>query len=345
MEESAWFGDFIGGCVGTIFALVGAFLLFETLKLQRQESYRQLFDSTFFGLLALHREVVATMSRDCLSTATKSSLQGQMHSDQSLYKRKKEADAIYVGFYMTYRDQIAHYFRILYRIFCFIEDSRLAEAEKVKYAKMMRAQLSENELFLLYYNAFTPYGKQFQCLINEYNLLKHLPSLEKLEFQRYAAVLDGKEKHAVELVLVDLRNLIASAYGHIGEDRPEWSNKTYLKGKYTIKAYFPTKQKLSVSIIKKADVSYSSFFQQGMGLDKFSNSELVNLCRDFILSLLIDATFEAVNAHGDIYIKKDEKVEDTKTTITFHVTRKNGKDLRFKPQVATKRKWSMRRAN
>lgn len=99
----------------------------------------------------------------------------------SFMKRKKQADALYVSFYLEYKNQIAHYFRTLYRIFCFIDNSALTECDKVEYAKIMRTQLSESELFFLYYNAFSPYGQSFQKIINKYNLIKHLPFLEKLE--------------------------------------------------------------------------------------------------------------------------------------------------------------------
>lgn len=91
----------------------------------------------------------------------------------SFIKRKKQADDLYVSFYIQHKNQVAHYFRTLYRIFCFIDNSELKEREKVEYAKIMRAQLSESELFFLYYNAFTSYGYNFQYIINKYNLIKH----------------------------------------------------------------------------------------------------------------------------------------------------------------------------
>lgn len=39
LEKSSQFGDFIGGCCGALFALVGVLLLFETLKLQYWKLY------------------------------------------------------------------------------------------------------------------------------------------------------------------------------------------------------------------------------------------------------------------------------------------------------------------
>lgn len=59
------------------------------------------------------------------------------------------------------------------------------EKEKKVYVKIFRSQLSENELLLLYYNAATKYGTKLYPIVLKYNLLKHLPSISKLEFKIY----------------------------------------------------------------------------------------------------------------------------------------------------------------
>lgn len=65
LEKSSQFGDFIGGCCGALFALVGVLLLFETLKLQRTEIAEsryvfklQQFDNMFFTLLSLYNSII-----------------------------------------------------------------------------------------------------------------------------------------------------------------------------------------------------------------------------------------------------------------------------------------------
>jgi hypothetical protein len=64
LEGASRIGDFIGGLVGVFFTLVGVFLLFENLSLQRKELtenrnliLQQQFESTFFSLLNSQRQI------------------------------------------------------------------------------------------------------------------------------------------------------------------------------------------------------------------------------------------------------------------------------------------------
>lgn len=63
IEPAIWgqFGDIIGGFVGTIVALIGVLLLFETLKQQRRANKKQQVETRFFELIKLHRDNVAEM--------------------------------------------------------------------------------------------------------------------------------------------------------------------------------------------------------------------------------------------------------------------------------------------
>jgi hypothetical protein len=55
------FGDLIGGFVGTVVALIGVLLLWQTLSLQKESFDRQQIETRFFELLKLHRDNVAEM--------------------------------------------------------------------------------------------------------------------------------------------------------------------------------------------------------------------------------------------------------------------------------------------
>ena len=71
--------------------------------------------------------------------------------------------------------QLGYYFKTVYSILKFIETTQtLNLAGKRKYASMLRAQLSNDELFLLlcnsaYYKEFIP----FKLLLEKYSMLKH----------------------------------------------------------------------------------------------------------------------------------------------------------------------------
>ena len=66
-----------------------------------------------------------------------------------------------------------HYFRNLYHVFAFIDRSELSSAEKLQYAKIVRAQLSTAEVVLLFANALTEQGAAFEKFITKYALFEH----------------------------------------------------------------------------------------------------------------------------------------------------------------------------
>ena len=83
--------------------------------------------------------------------------------------------ATYDTFYLGQGTAIGHYFRTLYHVFTLIDHAPNKEDEKVVYANIARAQLSDFELALLFYNCTTGEGaKGFKPLIEKYGLLKHV---------------------------------------------------------------------------------------------------------------------------------------------------------------------------
>ena len=66
-------------------------------------------------------------------------------------------------------------FRHLYRIFKYIDESSLIdEDEKYDYACIVRAQLSESELLMLFYNAINDDDSKFKRLIEKYAIFNNL---------------------------------------------------------------------------------------------------------------------------------------------------------------------------
>ena len=182
LDKSAKVGDFIGGFVGVIFTLVGIVLLYETLSLQRNEFeesrkvfQRQQFENKFFSLLKVYQDIISTMHYEIPNSAQKyvgkeyfikhkEDIYNLYQPTISFFKNRKIAIDLYTQFYIANKETIAHYFRTLYRLYRLIEETGYKPEEKMSYAKIVRAQLSESELFFLNYNACTTYGKKFRDL-------------------------------------------------------------------------------------------------------------------------------------------------------------------------------------
>src|SRR4051812_38900962 len=54
-------GDFMGGVVGTVFALAGTLLIFLTFDEQTKQNKREAFEAAFFEMVHLHRENVSEL--------------------------------------------------------------------------------------------------------------------------------------------------------------------------------------------------------------------------------------------------------------------------------------------
>lgn len=125
---------------------------------------------------------------------------------------KKDVTQALSSYFKLYakHPRLGSYFWILYRICEVIDQSRLDGIDKAKYIKILRAQLTNSELLLLRYNAQTPHGKKFKHYINEYNLLKHLPIFELLEFKRWWGDLEDKpvDRLRVSVFCDDLKHEI-----------------------------------------------------------------------------------------------------------------------------------------
>jgi hypothetical protein len=174
----------------------------ETLKIQR-------FENTFFQLLSFHNQIVEGISyiesfqkqTEKISAENGKSLLWVRPNEKSieqsertingravfqlryngLYHRLKaitELDTLKLEYnkcYLLFQNDAGHYFRNLYRIIKFIDNSQLTFPEKYSYTSMVRAQLSHFELMWLYYNCISDNGvEKFKPLIETYTLFKNL---------------------------------------------------------------------------------------------------------------------------------------------------------------------------
>ena len=82
----------------------------------------------------------------------------------------------YKNFWVKYRADLGHYFRFLFNLFKYVDTSDLDFKSKVKYAKIIRSQLSDYELIIIFYNGLSDQGMvKFKPIIEKYTLLDNLP--------------------------------------------------------------------------------------------------------------------------------------------------------------------------
>lgn len=156
----------------------------KTLKLQR-------FENTFFSMLSLQQEIVSNIrfkgnleefgcgygceNSDKMNIIDTSGREVFNVIYTYLIKDKIKTNGLESYSECTEISKFDHYFRHLYRIIKFVQNSELTLKEKYEYTSIVRAQLSDYELAMLFYNCLNYAGKEkFKPLIETYALLKNL---------------------------------------------------------------------------------------------------------------------------------------------------------------------------
>jgi len=190
-------GDYFGGIVNPILGFITFTALLFTVYLQLQqstESKKLTFENSFHKLLDLHNNIISDLSykggHKRLSFTKFIDEKLVFDESDELYVIHKStnggyllsrAKKVYRVFNRKENAYFGHYFRSLYRILKTIEKSSLTEEDKQGYARVLRAQLSMDELAVLYINClpFVCDKGEFQKLIIRFSMLEHL-SISKL---------------------------------------------------------------------------------------------------------------------------------------------------------------------
>jgi hypothetical protein len=169
----------------------------KALEAQHVSLDRQNFESTFFQMLTLHNTIVnsidlkwsarnpssnsafdegtarESIGRDCFRQFYANYISayqavGFMQDDQ------ERLQAAYDQFWELRQQDLAHYYRYLYNVLRFVYEYKGID-DKLRYVKLLRAQLSDFELALLYYNALNKNGVNYWIYIHEYQIFDNLP--------------------------------------------------------------------------------------------------------------------------------------------------------------------------
>lgn len=213
-------GDFFGGVLNPILTFITFMGLLITIVIQQTElresraemrrsadalveqsksAKRQNFESTFFQMLTIHNSIVnsidlvddsgkTTRGRDCFNvfyrrlnkTYRENKEKGSAkHSNQAILRLS------YQLFWKDHQTELGHYFRYLYNIVRFVKEEGFIDGP---YLRLVRAQLSDQELLLLFYNCVSPNGGNFTSLVEEFSLLDNMPTIRLLDKAHQALI-------------------------------------------------------------------------------------------------------------------------------------------------------------
>lgn len=205
VNKSGVFGDSFGLLTSLFSGLAFSGLIItillqrEDILLQRQELTEtrneikfQNFESTFFQMLRLHNNIVDSIDirklgkdksivatgRDCFVIFFRD-LKKSYDDEVARFLEVTELEMVVVSYDMFWdskKQDLGHYFRYLYRLFKYVDESFVKKDQKALYASIVRAQLSDYETALLFYNCLSSHGSEkFKPLVEKYWLLDNLP--------------------------------------------------------------------------------------------------------------------------------------------------------------------------
>ncbi len=151
----------------------------EALALQNATSQNQVIQSKFFEMLRLHHEIATKLrfrsgmaafdGREALRVLF-SEIFGQIYSsiNQSGNSQKQIDATAFWQFYNLYGHILGQFLRNLYQIFKFVDQSELDSGEKHDLIGILCAQLTNDELGLLYYFGISDRGDLLKPLLERY---------------------------------------------------------------------------------------------------------------------------------------------------------------------------------
>lgn len=186
----------------------------DEARLNRSEMKKQAFENTFFQMIKLHNQIVSDISTTIKTSSGTEIVDGRAVIGDFL-KRLKNSFEIhnldetstkemvgerFLKYYFDSKYDLGHYFRFLYNILRFLSEATIED--KTLYTRLIRAQLSNVELEILYYNALSTEGKNLIQYMQKFKLMDNLPP-ERLHHIRYSHFIkdvgfnfkDSDEKH------------------------------------------------------------------------------------------------------------------------------------------------------
>lgn len=348
------FGDFFAGILGPLFSLVSILLLIKTFSQQqaittenKELSITQRFNDTFFELLNLYQgqtselqDNVEIEEKDSDGKPVKCTYEcdnkdffdfnkiaiQQCFTFQNTYSRNRiQAMADFSRFYIKHKSKLSIYYRTLYRIYDLIDNSQLSEQNKINYSKIVRAQLTESELFFLRYDAMSYTGSKFITYLNKYNVLKHIPHFELLEFKFWWNQLTPSQRNGIDVLLFMLKSSIKNLSNKLGTETI--SRKS---GRYKFIVNHTHIFNFNI-IIEKDDSKNSQIDDIVDGLDIFKIEDIERLFECWVKEIIVISNFNKYNNRRKLkFFSDDIVINGSVNTITTGVINTQNEKINFR---------------
>lgn len=330
------FGDFVGGILGTVFSLISVMLVVWTFNAQNKTAETQRFNDLFFELLHLYRSQVHEMSSKFVDVqlgkndngdmvkriksivecndkdffeVEKGKIQQNYTSQKNYDKNIQTASQLYQSFYADNIDKMSAYFRTLYRIYDLLDNSKLDEQHIKEYLKIVRAQLTESELFFIRYNAMTEYGKKFVKYINKYHILKHLSITDRLEFKDWWDGMDNQSKLGINTLFYIIEKQIRFS---IEESKFE-TIEVFKDDKYCISLFNRSNSDIQLQLMIYGQQTLKD--NKYEFLKTFESKKIQRLFDCYLKEIFLHYSYKEFNNSESLEFYSDKIKEDKKNNI------------------------------
>jgi len=200
VAEWGQFGDYMGGLLNPLFGLISVVLVAATLRSQTQAAKLQAFENQFFTLLGLLGTIVQSIDRKMKDKTIMHGRDCFRHFYRKIVAISQRDRVPMTTAYQRFLEsdgwEIEHYFRTVYHLFKHVKDGHklidASDMEQKRYYDLIKSQLSQYELVLLWFNVQSinkgnwdaiiaePQAKPFEHL-NRANLIENPPEVPQGE--------------------------------------------------------------------------------------------------------------------------------------------------------------------
>lgn len=354
IDNEVWgqFGDFIGGIIGTLISYISVRLLVRNLREQMKSNQQQAesntqnakvfelqqFNEMFKLLFNQYQDTISNYrhgndltGRKALSAITRDIIQhGETIDGPSYEEREVAALGIYDSFYVNYHEVAPIHFRILYRLFQLIDEAAISDIQRRDVAKIIRCQLSEEELLLLRYNCKSTYGEKMRLYLNRYNLQKHLPILSLLEFAPYRnALTDEKQRNRLDTELSVIRKAMRDLFLR-QEDQPKVFMKDYSPRYQISMEVSPDNKSFKLELTKNENNAVSNIDTDiDVVLETLGHDMINRLLFDFVHEVFVYSNFSLYNKIDSLRVTHDSQIQEQARIVKYYliVTKEEGGHL------------------